>query len=66
MSREEATEFTAYVRREGRVTIPKEVRDALIIKEGKLVKYKIIKMRAHCAKHHPTRLQSRLVKTKYC
>jgi AbrB family looped-hinge helix DNA binding protein len=42
-----AAEFTAYVRREGRVTIPKELRDALIIKEGNLVECKTIKMRAH-------------------
>jgi bifunctional DNA-binding transcriptional regulator/antitoxin component of YhaV-PrlF toxin-antitoxin module len=47
LSREEAAEFTAYVRREGRVTIPKELRDALIIKERNLVKCKIIKMRTH-------------------
>jgi bifunctional DNA-binding transcriptional regulator/antitoxin component of YhaV-PrlF toxin-antitoxin module len=47
LSREEAAEFTAYVRREGRLTIPKELRDALIIKEGNLVKCKIIKVRAH-------------------
>jgi len=47
LSREEAAEFTAYVRREGRVTIPQEVRDALIIMEGNLVKCKVIKMKAH-------------------
>jgi AbrB family looped-hinge helix DNA binding protein len=47
LSREEAAEFTAYVRREGRVTIPKELRDALIIKEGNLVKCKIIKVKGH-------------------
>jgi AbrB family looped-hinge helix DNA binding protein len=46
LSKEEA-EFTAYVRREGRVTIPKELRDALIIKEGNLVKCKISKVRGH-------------------
>lgn len=43
MSREEA-EFTAYVRREGRITVPKEVRDALAVKEGNLVKCKIRKV----------------------
>jgi AbrB family looped-hinge helix DNA binding protein len=47
LSREEVAEFTAYVRREGRVTIPKELRDALIIKEGNLVKCKIVKMGTH-------------------
>jgi len=29
--------FMAYVRREGKVTIPKEVRDALGIEEGHLI-----------------------------
>jgi len=37
----EEAEFTAYVRRNGRMTVPKEVRDALSIKEGSLVKCKI-------------------------
>jgi len=41
----EAMEFTAYVRREGRVTLPKEVRDALSIKEGNLVRCKIEKVK---------------------
>jgi len=40
----EEAEFTAYVRREGRITVPKEVRDALTIKEGNLVKCKISKV----------------------
>jgi AbrB family looped-hinge helix DNA binding protein len=40
LSAEEA-EFTAYVRRNGRMTVPKEVRDALGIEEGNLVKCKI-------------------------
>lgn len=40
----EETEFTAYVRRNGRMTVPKEVRDALTIKEGHLVKCKIKKV----------------------
>ena len=40
MSEEEA-EFTAYVRRHGRLTVPKEVRDALGIEVGKLVKCRI-------------------------
>jgi len=40
----EAAEFTAYVRREGRITVPKEVRDALTIKEENLVKCKVSKV----------------------
>jgi AbrB family looped-hinge helix DNA binding protein len=40
----EEVEFTVYVRRNGRVTVPKEVRDALDIKKGNLVKCKIKKM----------------------
>jgi AbrB family looped-hinge helix DNA binding protein len=39
-------EFTAYVRKEGRITIPKEVRDALNIMEGNLVKCKVEKVKA--------------------
>ena len=35
--------FTAYVRREGRVTVPKEVRDMLEIEEGTLVECTIRK-----------------------
>jgi len=41
----EAMEFTAYVRREGRITLPKEVRDALSVKEGNLVRCKIEKVK---------------------
>ena len=37
-------EFTAYIRRNGRITVPKEVRDALDIEEGNLVKCKIRKV----------------------
>jgi len=40
----EETEFTVYVRKNGRVTVPKEVRDAMTIKEGHLVKCKIKKV----------------------
>jgi AbrB family looped-hinge helix DNA binding protein len=43
---EEATEFTSYVRREGRITLPKEVRDALNIEEGHLVRCKIEKVKS--------------------
>jgi AbrB family looped-hinge helix DNA binding protein len=39
-------EFTSYVRKEGRITLPKEVRDALSIREGQLVKCKIEKVKA--------------------
>jgi AbrB family looped-hinge helix DNA binding protein len=45
LPREKEAEFTVYVRREGRVTIPKEVRDALKIKEGSLVECRISKVR---------------------
>ena len=38
-------EFTSYVRKEGRLTVPKEVRDALSIEEGSLVKCKIEKVK---------------------
>ena len=37
----ETMEFTAYVRKEGRITLPKEVRDALCIEEGHLVRCRI-------------------------
>ena len=37
--------FTVYVRREGRVTVPKELRDAYEIFEGDLVECKIKKIR---------------------
>ena len=38
------TEFTVYVRRGGRVTVPKGVRDALQIKSGDLVQFRICKV----------------------
>jgi len=41
----EAMEFTSYVRKEGRITLPKEVRDALRIEEGNLVRCKIEKVK---------------------
>ncbi len=37
--------FTAYVRIEGKLTIPKEVRDALDIKRGDLVECRIRKIK---------------------
>lgn len=44
MSKESVIEFTAYLRKEGRVTVPREVRAALNIEEGNLVKCKIEKL----------------------
>lgn len=40
----EEFEFTAYVRRNGRMTVSKEVRDAMDIEEGSLVRCKIRKV----------------------
>ena len=37
--------FTSYVRNEGRITVPKSLRDAYDIKEGCLVECKIKKIR---------------------
>lgn len=44
MSEERTAEFTVYVRKEGRITVPKEVRVALSIGEGDLVKCRIEKI----------------------
>jgi hypothetical protein len=41
----EPIEFTVYVRKEGKITVPKEVRDALQINNGDLVRCKIVKVR---------------------
>jgi AbrB family looped-hinge helix DNA binding protein len=43
---EDIMEFTSYVRKEGRITLPKEVRDALNIREGNLVKCRVEKVKA--------------------
>jgi len=45
LSKKEAT-FTAYVRRDGKVTVPKGVRDSLAIEEGDLVECKIRKLKS--------------------
>lgn len=47
MSKEEKKEFvfTVYLRKEGRITIPKEVRDALSIEEGALVECRVSKVK---------------------
>jgi len=37
--------FTVYVRREGRVTVPKELRDACDIMEGDLIECQIKKIK---------------------
>ena len=37
--------FTVYMRREGRVTVPKELRDAYHLEEGDLVECKIKKIK---------------------
>ena len=39
------TVFLAYLRHEGRITIPKELRDAYGLKEGDLVECKIRKVK---------------------
>ena len=39
-------QFAAYVRREGRITLPKEVRDALNLSEGCLVRVRVEKVRS--------------------
>jgi len=42
---EEKSEFTVYVRKDGRMTVPKEVRDVLGIEDGNLVKCQIKKVK---------------------
>jgi AbrB family looped-hinge helix DNA binding protein len=46
LSEERFVEFTVYVRKEGRITVPREVRAALDIDEGDLVKCRIEKLKA--------------------
>jgi AbrB family looped-hinge helix DNA binding protein len=43
--RKEGVTFTVYMRREGRVTVPKELRDAYDLKEGDLVECQIKKIK---------------------
>lgn len=52
MSQEKTVEFTVYVRKEGRMTIPREVRAALTIEEGNLVRCKIEKLLTKKVKKH--------------
>ncbi|RLI40193.1 hypothetical protein DRO69_13245 [Candidatus Bathyarchaeota archaeon] len=46
LSEGKEVEFTVRVRAEGRMTVPKAVRDALAIKKGDLVKCKISKVKS--------------------
>jgi len=39
------TEFIVYVRKEGKITVPKQIRDVLSIKRGDLVRCRIVKVR---------------------
>ena len=50
LTEEKEVEFTVYVREEGRMTVPKGVRDALGIREGDLVKCTIGKVKARQAR----------------
>jgi len=43
----EPMEFTAYVRKEGKITVPKEVRDALGLERGDLIRCKVVKVRVN-------------------
>ncbi len=45
MSKKEAT-FTAYIRRDGKVTVPKSVRDSLGIEEDDLIDCRISKVKS--------------------
>jgi hypothetical protein len=44
IKQQEPAEFTAYVRKEGKITVPKEVRDALRLERGGLVRCRIVKV----------------------
>ena len=46
VTQQEPTEFTVYVRKEGKITVPKEVRDALRIERGDLVRCRILKVQS--------------------
>lgn len=43
--KEKEIAFIIYVRKEGRITIPKEIRDALGIEEGALIECRIKKVK---------------------
>jgi bifunctional DNA-binding transcriptional regulator/antitoxin component of YhaV-PrlF toxin-antitoxin module len=44
--KESSVEFTVYLRKEGKITVPKEVRDAMGLTNGDLIRAKIVKVQA--------------------
>ena len=56
-------DFTAYVRKEGRMTVPKGVRDALGIREGDLVNCTIGKVKPDKTRNPSIPPQNRVVKS---